>query len=307
MKLQIRKNAAIILALLSVLAFLPLAFGAFQGGVKKGFSAELWITNQNPLLIFDTGVSYAITSVDPVESTTTLVWFVFNATDADGEDNINETGTYVNLTLGSRTDPSVRFRFNLSCTNISKLPTLNMVQFNCSVLLQYYDNTSSNWVVNASAKDINNAVAINDTQRLTYNTLSALALPRAYINWSSVNLGQNDQATAAPLILNNTGNDVFDQINITGTHLVGVTTPEEYIGIGNFSINSTNAVAGLGMLLSTSPQTIHDADREGNLTIYPASDALSGNVSLYFWVDVPATGLGAQKYNATWNVTVVNN
>ncbi len=307
MKFRIKKNLVGLIAFSLIVASFPLAYGAYQGGIMRGFSAELWISNQNPTMALDSGLSYVYSSVDPLQSSNVLVWFIFNVTDPDGEDNIDETGTDFNLTLGSRTDPQARYRFNSSCINISKLPLVNRVVFNCSVYLQYYDNASSNWVINGTAKDVNNALAVNDTNRLTYNTLSALSLPRTYLNWSSVNLGQNDQATASPLILNNTGNDVFDQINITASPLVGVTTPGESIPVTNFAVNNTNAISGFGMALSTSAQTIKEGDTDGNLTLYPATDFLSGNVSLFFWVDVPAVGLSAQKYNATWNISVVNN
>jgi len=31
-----------------------------------------------------------------------------------------------------------------------------------------------------------------------------------------------------------------------------------------------------------------------------------GNQTLLFWVDVPSSGLSAQTYNNTWNLTVVD-
>ncbi|MBI2650711.1 hypothetical protein HYX04_05380, partial [Candidatus Woesearchaeota archaeon] len=31
-----------------------------------------------------------------------------------------------------------------------------------------------------------------------------------------------------------------------------------------------------------------------------------GNQTLIFWIDVPASGLSAQTYNNTWNLTVVD-
>ena len=32
-----------------------------------------------------------------------------------------------------------------------------------------------------------------------------------------------------------------------------------------------------------------------------------GNMSVFIWVNVPASGLSSQLYNATWNVTVIDN
>jgi len=55
----------------------------------------------------------------------------------------------------------------------------------------------------------------------------------------------------------------------------------------------------------------------GNLSLYHGhTSALTsyydtiisakGNQSLYFWVDVPSSGISSQKYNNTWNITVIN-
>jgi len=76
------------------------------------------------------------------------------------------------------------------------------------------------------------------------------------------------------------------------------------------------------MPLSTSGQTIRlleqsAADRLDNLTLPHGhtsakttygDNAISakGNQSLYFWVDIPSSGLSSQKYNNTWNISVID-
>jgi hypothetical protein len=178
---------------------------------------------------------------------------------------------------------------------------------NCTILMNYYDNASNAWVINASIQDTSNLVGRNDTGRFTYNTLSAINLPSSLLNFSGLTLGNNDQQASTPLILNNTGNDLFDTINITAATLIGVTTPAETISSTLFTVNSTQENAGLGMPLSTGAQTIKDAGRDANLSLTRSTDTTDGNVSLFFWIDVPSSGLSSQKYNATWNVTVMNN
>ena len=37
-----------------------------------------------------------------------------------------------------------------------------------------------------------------------------------------------------------------------------------------------------------------------------APNADKGNISVFFWVNVPTGGLSNQLYNTTWNVTVIN-
>ena len=76
--------------------------------------------------------------------------------------------------------------------------------------MPYYANASANWVVNITVKDIFGGTATNDTLRFTYNTVSGLALPNAALNFSNVNLGQQDVLAYPHLLINNTGNDDFD-------------------------------------------------------------------------------------------------
>ena len=188
--------------------------------------------------------------------------------------------------------------------------------------MRYYDNASSNWVINISVQDINGAIGRNSSDgsgpnTLTYNELSAISLPVAAINFSNVNLGAQNQPASSPLILNNTGNVDFDMVNITAEDLAGTTTSGETISITNFFANFSNAMATGGIPLSTATINIPGLGG-GNATIqHGHTDAVSdynddvlgdkGNRSLFFWVDVPTSGLSAQLYNATWNITVIDN
>ena len=114
--------------------------------------------------------------------------------------------------------------------------------------------------------------------------------------------------------MNNTGNSDFDQINITAADLVGVDISSQFIGPGNFSVNftSTDPSNGLGLQLTKGPQVIPGEDNTANLSLVhghtsaAAPNTDKGNQSLYFYVDVPSSGLSAQKYNSTWNITMIN-
>jgi len=272
------------------------------------------VANIDPTIMFDPGRSSTLAGTDPTEGGTTLVWFVFNVTDDDGQDDIDEEGTRFNITLGSI--GFSQWRYNNTCINVSKIPSKNRVVFNCSVFMRYFDNNSAEWYLNATGKDLSSAKATNDSETFTYNELSGMSISVAYINWTDVNPGQNDQATASPLILNNTGNDDFDQINITASHLFSGT---DYLGVGNFTINSTDQTAGKGMALNDTAQVILDGDSAFgiNLTLKHGHTAANfdyndlligarGNQSLYFWVDIPSDLVGTGKFNNTWNITVID-
>ncbi|MEK6984156.1 MAG: LamG-like jellyroll fold domain-containing protein [Nanoarchaeota archaeon] len=256
--------------------------------------------------------------VDPLAGGYTYIRISFNVTDSDGAATINASTAVINLTLGD-----AQYYSNSSAAADSDLGTCanhtqgSIVIINCTVALPYYANASSIWAINISVEDINGNIGRNNTQTFTVNTVSGLALGSAFANFSSVLLGQQNVPTNPPLIINNTGNDDFDQLNLTASALIGTVTISQSIEAASFFANITNATAGAGTQLSTSAVIIREleqpaADSLLNATLVhghtrafePNSD--KGNRTVYLWVDVPSTGLSAQFYNATWNVTAVN-
>ena len=285
-----------------------------QNGTYQFTASTPQASNSNPIIKLN--ISSGL-SVDPVAGGIARISISFNVTDADGTSEINVTTVIVNLTLGGG---GGQFRYNASgyngglgtCYNHTEV---SKVVINCTVLMRYYDNASNNWRINVSIRDTNGAVGYNDSRTFTYNTLSAIAFPRAWINFSSLTLGTNNQQALLPLVLNNTGNDDFNQINISAATLFGVDVTSESIAASQFRINGTNNGAGNGMPLTNGALTIRGLT--GNLSLYHGhTSALTsyydtiisakGNQSLYFWVDVPSSGISSQKYNNTWNITVIN-
>ncbi len=312
------KKRNLIAVLILLIASLPVAYAAYTGFVRGNFKVELVISNRNPSINVSNVTAF---SVDPISASAALVLISFNVTDSDGASNINASTAIINFTLGN---PGFsQFYTNISAVASSEFGTCyngtdgsTSVQINCTVVLPYFANASSSWVVNISVKDTNGGTGRNDTLRFTYNTLSALNLPNASINFSSVNLGQQD-VPSNRLILNNTGNDDFDQINISVADLIGQSISSEFVGVGNFSVNISNENAGIGQRLSKITLPIKEYDPSGVNTAENASiihghtnafapNKDKGNRTLYFWVDVPSSGLSAQLYNNTWNVTVFN-
>ena len=300
-------TAAIILTLSAI--SLPFVFPVTLNTTKLGFKVELVISNRNPQI----NVSNVTFSVDPVSASSSSVLISFNVTDGDGATNINASTAIVNLTLG--TPGTSQFYTNISavassefgtCSNHS--PSSTVVVINCTVNLPYFSNASSVWVVNISVKDTNGGIGRNDTLRFTVNSLSSISLPYAAVNFSNVNLGQQN-VPASPLTLNNTGNNDFVQINITATALVGTTTTSELIAATNFYANITNATAGLGLQLGTSAVSLVESTGGNTSLIHGHTSAFApnadkGNRTVFFWVNVPSGGLSSQLFNATWNLTV---
>ena len=187
------------------------------------------------------------------------------------------------------------------------------VIIDCTVAMKYYDNSSSNWVVNVSIQDTSGQTGSNDTIRFTYNTISAISLPYAAINFSSVVLGQQNVLAYPYLLINNTGNDDFTRLNISASDLVGTNVSSEKINVTNFGINTTNsssnnraAFPSDGVISLTDVNSGTFAALNHGHTSAFAPNADKGNISVFVWVNVPSSGLSSQNYNSTWNVTVTS-
>ena len=275
-------------------------------------------------------------AIDPNAGDSAQFFIVFNASDPDGAGDINGTlggRVTLNVTLGSAASGN-QFRTESSCTNSTQKTSLHIVVFNCTINMKYYDNASTKWVINITVEDSAGAITRNDSSnentphRFTYNSLSSFSITTrdekegAVLNFSSLNLGAQNQPAKAPLLLNNTGNEDFEQINITAANLVGVTDDTKTIAASSFFVNATNITAGAGAPLSTTGVTIraleqpatdsvanvtlwHGPGISGDTVPYAGATLDKGNQTLVFWIDVP-TGLSSQVYNNTWNMTVIN-
>ena len=341
MIVRIKKRDLLIATVsLFLIALIPLVFAQTQTPQKAGFGVWIIISNQNPINItLNNATGF---TVNPSASGSIEIIISFNASDPDGLGQINGTiggKVTVNLTLGA---PGVaQFRTQTTCTNSTEGGTASgkEVTFNCTINLQYYDNASSNWVINITVEDSNGGVGRNDSSdsestphTFIYNDLASFTLTAkhpgegANLNFTSLNVGDQNQEAKAPLLLNNTGNNDFDQINITAADLTSSGTSDT-IPATAFAVNVTNSsvidpTEARGLALSTTAQVIpatvgagipnatllHGPGISGDSVPYTGTaDSLSkGNLSLIFWIDVPSSSLSAQTYNNTWNITVVD-
>ena len=334
MIIKIKKRDLLIVSIaLFLIILIPIIYAQTKTPKTGTFGVWLVIGNQNPVNISLNNVTTLLSSsqfsVDPSSASTKTILISFNASDPDGPEQINGTNggkVIVNLTLG--TPGNSQFRTQTSCVNTTinnVAGSKHQVIFNCTIDMKYYDNASSSWVINITVIDSNSGSARNDSAIFTYNSLAAFSLiargvsEGANLNFSSLFLNDQNKVAKAPLLLNNTGNNDFDQINITAAALIGLQTASEIIAASSFAVNVTNNTNGLGLPLSNAPQIIpfsdasnatllHGPGISGDNVPYPgvADFKTKGNQTLLFWIDVPAYGLSAQTYNNTWNITVVD-
>lgn len=237
-------------------------------------------------------------SVDPTEAGSTFVLISFNATDSDGVSEINASKAVANFTLGGRN--SGIFRFNSSCANHTEGIS---VIINCTIIMRYYDNASSSWIMNLSVEDTFGDSGRNDSLNFTYNSLLAATIINSLLDFSNVTLNQNNAPSKAPIMLNSTGNTIFSLINLTAAQLVGVSNTSLAIQPESFIVNLSNSTTGAGQQLSNLSLRLIDITGS-NASLQFGKEGAS-NISIFFFLDVPSSGLTSQQYNSTWNLTLL--
>lgn len=268
--------------LLMVVGLSTVVFGA----TNSDLDADFTIQNNAPTIPWVEDVA----SDNPTEASTTTITVIFNATDTDGWLNIDVSTAQASLSKAGETT-----RSSASCTN----QTLgsNTQVFSCNVDMYFYDDDGS-WTITATVDDINSATATNDTTTFTYGTLSAMTVDIGAITFgTTLNLGDNDNGANDTTVLTNTGNQDFTTINVKGQDLVGETTPAETVGASNFeAVTSNTANAGDDLVTNTNVQVT------GATLVRGASST----EELWYFLDVPSSGLSAQKYSTTtaWNINV---
>jgi len=230
---------------------------------------------------------------NPTESAATIVYVAFNASDNNGHADLDYTTAQVILTRFGEPD-----RTSSSCDNYINDSLVKA--FNCSVNMQYYDEDGA-WTINASVFDFSSATDDDTATTLAYGTLQAIRGAPLGVTFGSVTLGSAFQATNDPLVLNNTGNQNFTQINLTAYDLTGIVTTDQYIAASqlyaNISLNDIgDQLANNTMVALTNGTLYRDIGGMGSEI----------NRNLYFWVDVPAAGLSNQNYtsSSSWQIEV---
>ena len=275
---MINQKTQIILLTISIFMITSLAilspvigqvFGA--NNTQDYFNISLVISNSAPTM-----GSAGDSSGTPTEATTTSVSVLFNVSDPNGNSDVDPTQAYVNITYGAVT------RESSSCQNYAAWTTGNNRGINCTINMYYYD-TPGEWNISVRAQDSNpTIVSSNDAATFTYGGLAAFSLSKNSITFSSEAAGTNNiNSSNDPQVLNNTGNEAFTYINITGHELSnGVDT----IGAGNFTVNATDDAKGT--MVST------------NVIIPGASLSTESTQDIYVWVDIP-TGIEESGDNCT--------
>ncbi|MGV8171150.1 MAG: BspA family leucine-rich repeat surface protein [Candidatus Woesearchaeota archaeon] len=222
---------------------------------------------------------FPVGSINPIESSQRIISFNFTVDDIQGNSTINVSSVLVKINNSGITrqnilDSCIGIPINATAQNIT-----------CNVSLQYYDPAGI-WNVNISIMDADRNYTQNTSTTFTYNILYALSLNTNALDLGVLNAGDKN-ISASVLMLNNTGNFNYTQIQLRAYNLIN----DSYVlNASNFRINITNSSVG-NMLINNTYVNITGA-------VLPRStDSSTGNQSMYIYVDIPL-GTAARRYNS---------
>jgi hypothetical protein len=241
------------------------------------FTTSATVTNDPPTAAVDTGQS-----ATPTAAGSRVIYIMFNASDPNGNSDLNDATASVTLNKSGETN-----RSSSSCT-VDSNPSTTTTRYNCSVTIYYWD-ASGTWTINAAVKDSTSSTA-TATATMSMSTLDAISIVRASTSFSGA-AGTSDIAASPQQQVNNTGNQDYTTVQLTGFSFAsGANT----IGVGNVTMNVSNS-GGVGQTLVNNSAV--------TLTGGSISKGNNSYQNIYLWLDIPA-GTPAGTYNAqsAWTV-----
>ncbi|MCF7900880.1 hypothetical protein K9L67_01510, partial [Candidatus Woesearchaeota archaeon] len=245
-------------------------------GAQTNTSIIIPATNTAPTITYVESIS----SQDPQESQNKSISITYTVTDTDGNETINVSSASTIFSKGAIE------RTNTSCisTNINS----TSINITCTIQMTYYDEPGT-WNINVSIQDNSAAYVENTTTTMTYNELSAISLNVNEITFGTANIGQ-ENVSGTTLIVNNTGNVNFTQIQIKGYDLTNETNT---ISAGNITVNVTDSSIGQQIINNTL------------INITNAQLIKQTIEQIYFYIDVPNIVLPAKQYNSMQPWTII--
>jgi hypothetical protein len=238
----------------------------------------------------------------PVDDSTRTISFLFNATDTDGESNLNDsTASAYFQSTGETT------RSNTPCT--PTVSSANTQQYNCTIDMWYFDKADT-WTVNVTIRDNEEASSENSSTTFVYQTHTGMKISPTEINWGAVGLSDtNVGAEDDPILINNTGNDNNLNINITGYNLQGEEIKTQYIYAHNFSVkNESQGCSGTTMANATSLNITSAILQRGNHSLN-YKNATSGQEQIYFCLKGLPQDISSQSYSSSaygsWEIRIL--
>jgi len=249
-----------------------------------------------------------VTDQDPTDGGYTHVYFLFNATDPDGIDEIDNASAFVDVYKSGETNVTN----STGCIVYGAPPNATTVQYNCSFQMPWYalGTSGGNWTVFVKINDSTDNQDIDASMNFKYTDLNAItSLNVSSISFGSVSVSDtNIQQTAATAIYQNNSGNVVQWTNITAKNLLGYNgaspTTDYMIPASAVKADDVAAACAAGIALSNATA----------VNITAAASVAKGINSFgvrYLCVTSLWGNLTAQAYNTTgygsWTLTPTYN
>lgn len=252
-----------------------------------------------------------LTSISAVEDSVLRLQVNITVTDADGAADINDSS--VDINVSSTGEPS---KLNQSCMYNGQ-QTSTSRNYSCHFDMWFFD-AAAFWTINATANDFGTGNYKYNASTFYYGSTQAIKLGPTSLTWAGLSPGQRNQtSTNDPLLINNTGNYMVQNLTVRGINLVGAADPSYVIDVRNFtadietsgSCSGSNCVecivdtSGVTMQNNTELRIVNANVTRGNYTI---GDGNTGQDQIYFCMPLVPSNLVSQTYSTPdeWTFTI---
>jgi len=250
---EIKKGWMAGIIILLIIFVVPIVYAGFLDVINKGFdsitgktsqalSASITVGNNAPNItqVFPGGLSFS-----PTNGGLTEVEVSFEANDAEGTSNLDNSTARVNVSYQSLTGAGLLSDTNTSCSS-SNLD-IDTINYSCMIQLEYFWDHSTEWTVDAQVQDTNTNFALNSSnldtngQNWTVTELVASNFSDTSLAWSSVAPSDTNASSTTNLTMENTGNSRSLILSTTTIDLAGADFASSIPAINFTVFNVTDA------------------------------------------------------------------
>jgi hypothetical protein len=230
----------------------------------------------------------------PTENSTTPVNVIFNVTDSDGEENLNDSACKCEFDNSAEWQEIYENAADTVCD--TEIIDADTVQYTCVVDMQYwYENNT--YSVNITVKD-NETQVNNISKTFNYTHLVSSVIDTAIIDFGTIASSEystNKTDINSPMTVINTGNQPLT-LKITGADLADNDGIKSNISVSQFFVNDDSSPAG-ALQLTNFQQPIPS-------TLVPVEDSTpGGNTEEIWWFFSVPNPLPPSSYTGSWLLT----
>ena len=262
-----------------VLLLLGVFAGFASAGNEGDYAVMLEIGNTGPTLD-DVYMAAGNESATPVQNSTVVVYAEFDATDPNGNLDLDTSSAECNLQ-----DGSVIYSGACDKTVIDD----DSATFTCPITLIYYEPAGSYdlyCAIDDMAADGDNKL---EYDQFTYNSLTAISIDLATLEFTTISVGESSGSSNDPIVVSNEGNNAIVNVSIASQDLMNIA--DDVLNAENFNASAADEIGTGAVMVENDYVEVPGV----SITVGPSSKD-----SVYFTVAIPNAQPGG-VYNTDTN------